>query len=59
MVAESEDEDRSDFPSLPPFTPRDLPDGYELRLQEYHNAWSRCLERVQVRVIRYLSLVSR
>ncbi|GJE86321.1 origin recognition complex subunit 3 N-terminus-domain-containing protein [Phanerochaete sordida] len=36
-----------DYPPLPPFASRDLPDGYELRLQEYRRAWSRCLERVQ------------
>ncbi|KIP09952.1 hypothetical protein PHLGIDRAFT_115936 [Phlebiopsis gigantea 11061_1 CR5-6] len=42
-----EPEGITDFPSSNAFAPRDLPDGYELRLKAYRRVWSRCLERIQ------------
>jgi hypothetical protein len=60
LILEDEDDDeeqqqqrgRSESPSISsyhPFQERDLPNGYELRLKVYRAAWTKCLDRVQVR----------
>ena len=41
--------DTDDVESYTLFPDRDLPNGYQLRLAAYKTAWSKCLQRVQVR----------
>ncbi|KAG8216158.1 hypothetical protein J3R82DRAFT_8164 [Butyriboletus roseoflavus] len=42
--------DTDDVESYTLFPDRDPPNGYKLRLAAYKMAWSKCLQRVQVRL---------
>ncbi|EGO26953.1 hypothetical protein SERLADRAFT_448068 [Serpula lacrymans var. lacrymans S7.9] len=44
---EGEDEDVDKIATYQLFQHRDLPDGYQLRLNAYRVAWSKCLSRIQ------------
>ncbi|CAL1709689.1 unnamed protein product [Somion occarium] len=40
-------QDNAEYPDYTPFSSRDIPGGYDLRLKAYREAWKTCCDRIQ------------